>query len=196
MTNLILNESNQKEFEKAMNEEMDKTVSHFERELITIRTGRAHPALVEDIKVEAYGGSSTMRLRDVASISTPEARQIVIQPWDKGVLGDVEKAIMNSDLGVTPINDGNIIRIQLPEMSAGRREELVKILNKKLEESRVAARNVRKDFNNLVRDSKAKKHISEDHATRLTDVLQKITDTYIKKLEGMAERKERDIKII
>jgi ribosome recycling factor len=194
MAHFVVTETNLKDFEKAMSAEMDKTVQHFERELLAIRTGRAHPALVEDIKVEVYG--SLMKLREVASISTPEARQLLVQPWDKGALGDIEKAIKASDLGVNPINDGNVIRIQLPEMSSSRRDELVKILGKKLEEARVAARNVRKDFNNLVRDAKSNKTISEDHSNRLGDVLQKVTDSYIQKLEALADKKEREIKTV
>lgn len=194
MINLKLTDDNIKEFEKAASEEMDKAVKHFERELITIRTGRAHPALVENIKVLCY--NSTMNLKEVASISTPEARLITIQPWDRGIMNDIEKALLNSELGVTPINEGTIIRIRLPEMSAARRDELVKILNKKLEDSRVAIRNVRKDFHNLVRDSFRTKTISEDHERRLGDSLQKITDKFIKTVDDMAQKKETEIKTI
>ena len=193
---LLLNDNNIKEFQKAVTAEMEKSVQHFQRELITIRTGRAHTGLVEDVKVSCYGGTSVMKLKEVASITAPEARLIVIQPWDKGVIGDIEKALSTGDLGITPINDGNLIRIQLPEMSAERREELAKILHKKLEETRVGIRNIRKDFNNHIRDSEKKKHISEDHANRLADELQKITDAFIKQVEQMATKKEQDIKTI
>lgn len=192
MKPLQLSDQNIKEFENALKEEMDKSIKHFERELITIRTGRAHPSLVEDVKVTCYG-STPMRIREVASIATPEARLITISPWDKNILGDIEKAILQSDLGVTPINDGNIIRITLPEMSSQRREELTKILGKKLEETRVSIRNTRKDFNNLIRDALKDKQISEDHSRRLNELLQKITDEYIGKAEQMAERKKQDI---
>lgn len=192
MIDLRLTDQNQKEFEKKIHEEMDKGIKHFERELITIRTGRAHPALVEDVQVTCYG-STPMRIKEIASIATPEARMITITPWDKAVLGDIEKAILQSDLGVTPVNDGTIVRITLPEMSSQRREELAKILNKKLEEARIAIRNVRKEFHNLIRDSKKDKHISEDHERRLNDVLQKITDDFISKVDAMAERKKTEI---
>ena len=134
---LILNDTNQKEFDKKMKEELEKVIKHFERELITIRTGRAHPGLVEDIKVCVRQHTALKRTR---CYHTPEARQIMVAPWDKGVMADIEKAISSSDLGITPINDGNIIRIILPEMSSQRREELSKILAKKLEEARVSAR--------------------------------------------------------
>jgi ribosome recycling factor len=137
-----------------------------------------------------------MRIKDLGTISAPEARTLVIQPWDKGLLGDIEKGISQSDLGVSPVNDGNVIRITLPEMSSQRRDELAKLLGKKLEEARIAVRNIRKDFHNLIRDSEKKKNISEDHGRRLTDSLQQITDTYIKKLEEMADKKEKDIKAV
>ncbi|HEX2978119.1 MAG TPA: ribosome recycling factor [Candidatus Babeliales bacterium] len=193
MITLKLTEQNTKEFEKAMNVEMDKPIKHFERELITIRTGRAHPSLVEDIKVAAYG-NSTMRLKETASITTPEARLIVIQPWDPAVIGDIERALRESELGISPQNDGSgILRVILPEISTARRDELVKVLGKKLEDARISIRNVRKDFHNLVRDSQKAKAISEDHSRRLSDLLQKITDDFIKKAEALAEKKEKEI---
>lgn len=195
MINLKLTDQNQKEFEKVMNQEMDNPVKHFERELITIRTGRAHPSMVEDIKVEAYG-NTTMRLKDIASISTPEARLIVIQPWDPAVIDDIVRALTNSELGVTPQSDGVLIRIVLPEISSARREDLAKILGKKLEDARISIRNVRKDFHNLVRDAQKAKTISEDHARRLSDLLQKITDDFIKKVEVMSEKKEKEIRSV
>ncbi|OQA36089.1 MAG: Ribosome-recycling factor [Candidatus Dependentiae bacterium ADurb.Bin331] len=195
MIELKLNDQNIKEFEKAIQTEMDKPIKHFERELITIRTGRAHPALVEDLKVVCYG-NTTMRLRDTASISAPEARLIVIQPWDPAVLADIERALRESDLGISPQNDGALIRIVLPEISSARRDELVKILGKKLEDTRISIRNVRKDFHNLVRDSQKGKAVSEDHARRLSDLLQKLTDDFIKRAETMSAAKEKEIKSV
>ncbi len=196
MADIILTDNNIKEFETAVNTDMDKPIQHFRRELITIRTGRAHPGLVEDVKVSCYDGTSVMRIRDVATISAPEARIIIIQPWDAGVLADIEKAITASDLGISPVNDGNIIRIVLPEMSSERRGELVKILHKKLEDAKIAIRNVRKDYNNLVRNCEKKKTISEDHKNRLDALLQTITDKHIKELDAMSVKKEQDIKTI
>lgn len=189
---LALTDQNTKEFEKAANHEMDSCIKHFERELITIRTGRAHPSLVEDIKVTCYG-DSVMKLKELGSIAIPEARLIAITPWDKGVLGDIERAIMASDLGVNPVNDGTLIRIQLPELTTERRSELTKVLGKKLEECRIAIRNARKSFHNLIRDSEKDKKISEDHSRRLTDTLQKITDSFIKTAEAMAAKKEAEV---
>jgi ribosome recycling factor len=195
MVELKLNDQNIKEFEKAVTTEMDKPIKHFERELITIRTGRAHPALVEDLKVVCYG-NTTMRLRDTASISAPEARLIVVQPWDPAILADIERALRDSDLGISPQNDGSLIRIVLPEISTARRDELVKVLGKKLEDSRISIRNVRKDFHNLIRDSQKDKSISEDHSRRLSDLLQKLTDDFIKRAETMSTAKEKEIKSV
>jgi len=192
MIELRLTDDNIKQFDNTIKQEMDKCIKHFERELITIRTGRAHPALVEDIKVTVYG-ETPMRIREIGSIATPEARTITITPWDKNVLGEIEKAITQSDLGVSPVNDGTIVRITLPEMSTQRREELGKILSKKCEDARVAIRNVRKDFNNLVRNALKDKQISEDHQRRLNELLQKITDEFIKKCDDMAERNRQEI---
>lgn len=190
--NLKLTDQNTPAFEKAMKEELDKSIKHFEHELLSVRTGRAHPSLVEDVKVNCYGNTA-MRLKETASITTPEARSIIISPWDKAVLGDIEKALTQSDLGITPINDGNIIRINLPEMSTQRREEIAKILAKKLEDTKIAIRNVRRDFNNLVKDSLKDKHISEDHSRRLETLLQKITDEYTKRSDSLAEKKKQEI---
>lgn len=195
MIELKLTDSNIKEFEQVVSSEMDKAVKHFERELITIRTGRAHPALVEGIKFTCYG-DSVMSIKEAASITIPEPRLIVIQPWDQGTIQDIEKALSASDVGLTPVIDGNIIRIRLPEMSTSRRDELVKILGKKTEESRISVRNVRKDFHNLIRDSEKNKSISEDHSRRLSDSLQKLTDKFILSIDQMAQKKENEIKII
>jgi len=195
MKTIKLTENNIKEFEKAVQEEMDKALQHFEKELITIRTGRAHPALVEGIKVVCYGGN-TMNLKELASITTPEARIIVIQPWDTGLMPDIEKAITNSDLGVTPLNDGNILRIRLPEITTARSDELAKILSKKTEESKIAVRNTRRDYMNLIRDAEKAKTISEDHSRRLYDTLQKITDKFTGSVDQMAQKKEAEIKIV
>jgi ribosome recycling factor len=192
MIDLILTDNNAKAFEQALAQEMEKPVKHFERELVGIRSGRAHPSLVEDLMVSCYGGAA-MRLRDIASISTPEARLIVIQPWDMGVLNDIEKALKMSELGVTPVNDGTLIRITIQEMSTQRREELVKILRRKLEDAKVAIRNVRKEFHNLIRDSLKNKTISEDHSRRLTDLLQAKTDSFAERCDGLADKKEKDI---
>lgn len=195
MIDLVLVENESKPFEAAMNAEMTLAIKHFERELIKIRTGRAHTSLIEDILVSCYGGSP-MPLKQVASISAPDARLLIVQPWDKSTLSDIEKAIANSNIGITPLNDGENIKLVLPEMSSSRREELVKILGKKLEECKVAIRNTRKDFNNFIRDAKKDKKVSENFFSRLSDLLQKITDNYIESAEKLSTKKEQEIKAV
>lgn len=189
---IVLKENDSKSLEVAMNQEIDKAVKHFDGELIKIRTGRAHPTLVEDIRVSVYGGEP-MVLKGLAAIAAPEARLITIQPWDESIIPHIEKAIKDSDLGITPATDGKFIRINLPEMSSSRREELIKVLSKKTEEARVAVRNIRKDFNNLIRDGKKDKVISDDFFKRLEELIQKVTDNSIKHLESLAAKKEKEI---
>jgi ribosome recycling factor len=185
-------ENDETSFQKPMEQHMEGPLKHFETELLKIRTGRAHTSLVEDLLVVCYA-QPPAPLKNYAALAAPEARLITIQPWDKTVLADIEKAITSSDLGLTPRNDGNIIRIQLPEISGDRRDQLVKSLHKKLEEARVAIRNTRKDFNNLLRDAKKDKEISENFFNRLEDVLQKVTDKYIAKVDELSKKKEKDI---
>lgn len=191
MIEIAFQEGDSKSFEKLLKEHMEKPLKHYEKELASIRTGRASVALLENIKVDAYG--QMMNLRDVATLSAPDARLLTVQPWDKGTMADIEKAIAESDIGAAPVNDGTIIRIQLPQMSASRRDELVKLLGKKTEECRVSIRNVRKDFHNEVRDADKKHLISEDFAKRLADLLQKNTDLYIEKTDQIHGKKETEI---
>lgn len=195
MIDLILKENESKELEKLLTAETDKSVRHFERELATLRTGRAHTSLVENLIVLAYGGTPTP-LKSLAALSVPESRLIVVQPWDIATIGEIEKAISTSELGITPINDGKIIRLQLPEITKARREELSKQVGKKLEECRIAIRNVRKDFNNLVRDAERSKAISENFSNRLSDVIQKIIDGKIAEAESLAAKKEQELKTV
>lgn len=192
MKELVLVENDTKTFEAAMTAEMDKALKHFEGELIKIRTGRAHVSMVDDLKIIVYGGQ-TMALKGVATLGAPESDLITIQPWDTSIIADIEKAIMTSDLGVKPQNDGGIIRIQLPKMSAARREELVKVLGKKAEDCKIAIRNIRKDFNNIIRDAKKDKTISENFFNRLEDLLQKVTDNFTKKIDTMSEKKQAEL---
>jgi ribosome recycling factor len=195
MKNLVLIENNTKDFEKAMEEEMVKAIKHFEHELVKIRTNRAHTSMVEDLPVSCYG-QAPMPLKNVAALSAPEPKLIVIQPWDPSIIADIERAILNSDLGINPINDGKLIRLQLPEISSSRREELIKLLHKKLEECKIAIRNIRKDFNNLVRDAKKDKTISENFANRLDDLVQKVTDKFTAQAQKLSDNKEKDLKIV
>jgi ribosome recycling factor len=192
MKELVLIENDTKTFETAISAEMDKAIKHFEGELIKIRTGRAHVSMVEDLKIIVYGGQ-TMALKAVATLGAPESDLITIQPWDASIIADIEKAILTSDLGVKPQSDGGIIRIQLPKMSTSRREELAKILGKKAEDCKIAIRNIRKDFNNIIRDAKKDKTISENFFNRLEDLLQKNTDNFTKKTDVMSEKKNVEL---
>lgn len=188
----ITAETNSKDFEIALLPEMEKPIEHLKKELIKIRTGRANPAMLDGIRVACYG--SEMPLKELGIVSAPDARLLVIQPWDKSVIADIEKAILASDLGVNPTNDGEVVRIQLPQMSQERRVELAKVLSKKLEECRTAIRNVRKDFQNAVREAEKSHKISEDFAKRLLVVLQDHTDKHTATAENLAKKKEEEIK--
>lgn len=194
MIEIILTEGAPKPLENAAQEEMTKCIKHFEHELSSLRTGRAHPSMVEDLKVQCYGGETEMPLKSLASITAPEARIIMIQPWDQSVMTDIERALSNSELGVTPQNDGSVIRLVLPEMSSARRDELKKVLGKKLEDCRISIRNVRKHYHNFIRDTQKAKEISEDFAKRLNDVLQKTTDKFIKQSEDLSAKKEVELR--
>jgi len=195
MKDFNLVENDNKSFEEAMKSEMEHPIKHFEKELIKIRTGRANTAMIEDIKVSCYG-QAPMPLKSLAVLGAPDAKLLTIQPWDVSVIGDIEKGIQESDLGVTPDSDGKIIRLRLPDMSSARRDELIKILHKKQEECKVGIRNIRKDFHNIMRDAKKNKAISEDFYNRLEDSLKKVTDVFVKKADDMNHKKEIDLKTI
>jgi ribosome recycling factor len=192
MAEIILVENDIKSFQKPMEAEMDHPFRHFERELAKIRTGRAHTSMIEDILVSCYG-QDAVPLKGLGAVSAPDARLLTVQPWDSSVIPDIEKAIVASGIGITPANDGKVIRLRLPEMSSERREDLIKLLHKKLEECKIAVRNVRKDFKNLITDAKKDKKISENFHNRLADVLQEITDAFIAKAEDLAKKKETEL---
>ena len=170
---------------------MSKAVEALKQDLATIRTGRANPALVERIQVEYYGAPTP--INQLATISVPDARQLVIQPWDRKILTDIEKAIQRSDLGINPNNDGQVIRLVIPPMSEERRRDMVKMLHKKLDEHKVAVRNIRRDAHDKLRDREKKTEISEDELKRNTEKLQKLTDRYIEEMERVGKAKELEI---
>jgi ribosome recycling factor len=193
MISMVLEEGNPKKLETPCKQEMDKAIVHFEKELTAIRTGKAHTSLVDTLKVEAYG--STMQLKELASVAAPDTNIITVQPWDQSVIGDIEKAIATSHLGVNPQVDGHLIRITLPQMTAARREELIKLVGKKAEDAKVAIRNVRKDVLNVIRDSEKKsKTISEDFSKRLSKLLQDITDQYVTQIVALSDKKQGNLK--
>ena len=170
---------------------MNKVLEVMAQDLARVRTGRASVALLEGIKVEAYNAS--MPLPQVASLAAPEPRLLTVQPWDPTLLGDIEKAILKSDLGLTPTNDGKIIRLPIPALTTDRRKELVKVVKKMAEDGKVALRNVRRDANERLKDLKKDKEISEDDAHRAQDEVQKLTDDFIKKVDAQAAEKEKEI---
>ena len=170
---------------------MRKAVEVLKHELATIRTGRAHPGLVEHIMVDYHG--TPVPLNQIASIGIPEARLLVIQPWDKQVLSNVEKAILKSDLGLTPNNDGNIIRLAIPQLTEERRSQLVKVVRKRVEDGRVAVRNVRRDAVEGLRKLKENKEMSEDEQKRAMIRLQQLTDKFIEEIDRIAKSKETEL---
>jgi ribosome recycling factor len=170
---------------------MDKVLESMARDLSRVRTGRASVALLEGIKVDCYGTS--MPLPQVASLAAPEARLLSVQPWDPTVLGDIEKAILKSDLGLNPVNDGKIIRLPIPTLTTERRKDLVKMVKKMEEEAKVALRNVRREANEDFKEMKKEKLLSEDDAHRGQEEVQKVTDDYAKKAEAQAAEKEKEI---
>ncbi|MDZ7699859.1 MAG: ribosome recycling factor [Deltaproteobacteria bacterium] len=182
MIDEILSEQRQK---------MSKTAEALEREFKKIRTGRASTALLEGIKVDCY--ETRMPLEQVATLSAPESRLITIQPWDQSIIGDIEKAILKSELGLTPMNDGNIIRISIPPLTEERRQELAKLAKRMAEDSRISIRNIRRDANEMLKDLKNEKEISEDEAFKGQEEVQKITDDFIKKIDDITAQKEKEI---
>ncbi len=170
---------------------MEKAIEVLKNELATIRTGRASPALVDNVKVDYHGVQ--MPLNQVASISTPEARLIVIQPWERQILSDVEKAILKSDLGLNPNNDGNVVRLVIPQLTEERRNQLVKVVRRRIEEGRVAVRNVRREAQDKLRQMKDSKELSEDEQRRAQNKLQQITDGFIEKIDTIAKDKEAEL---
>lgn len=170
---------------------MQKSIRALQKDFSTIRTGRANPAMFEGLKVSVYG--SEMPLNQVATISIPEPRLVVIQPWDRSNLGEVEKAILKSDLSITPSNDGNLIRLQIPELTEERRKEYVKLAKGKAEECKVAVRNIRRDGNEMVKSLEKDKEITEDESKSTQDKIQKLTDKYIDETQKLTDNKEKEI---
>ena len=170
---------------------MKQSIDVLRKDLTTIRTGRASPGLVENLHVEYYGADTP--LKQLANISAPEARTIVIQPYDRQAMGGIEKAILKSDLGLTPNNDGQAIRLTIPQLTEERRRDLVKVVRKHVEEGRVAVRNVRRESNDHLKDMEKAKTLSADEDKRAQERLQKLTDTYIKQIDDIGHTKESEV---
>ena len=175
---------------KTYAEKMAKTCEHLNAEFTTIRAGRANPHVLDKIAVDYYG--SMTPLQQVGNITVPEARMIQIAPWEKSLIKSIEKAIMASDIGITPSNDGSVIRLVFPELTEERRKEIVKDVRKKGEDAKVAIRNVRRDGNDALKKL-AKTEISEDEIKSMEDELQKLTDKYVKEISDMVEDKSKEV---
>lgn len=172
-------------------ERMEKAVASLDRDFAKLRTGRATTALVDGIKADYYGTPTP--INQMASVAVPDSRTLTIQPWDKGGMAAVEKAILKSDLGLTPINDGKIIRISIPPLTEERRKDLVKVARKYGEEAKVAVRNVRRDANDSLKKAEKDKDITEDELKRATDEVQKLTDKYVGEIDARCAAKEKEI---
>jgi ribosome recycling factor len=173
------------------NEKMNGALEALKKEFASVRTGRASLALLDGITVDYYG--TITPLQQLASLSIPESRQIAIQPWEQRIIPEIEKAIMKSDLGLTPMNDGKMIRINIPVLTEERRKQLVKVVRKRSEEAKVAVRNVRREANDELKKLEKDEHISEDEVKKEQDEIQKVTDSFIKKVDEILGHKEKEI---
>lgn len=182
MTNQVLEQAKEK---------MNKSIAAFTRELASIRAGRANASLLDRITVDYYGAPTP--INQLAGVAVPEARLLVITPYDKSILGEIEKAIMKSDIGITPTNDGSVIRLTIPALTEERRKELVKVVKKEAEEAKVAIRNVRRDANDDLKKLEKNGEITEDDLRGYNDDIQKLTDQFITKIDEVAKDKEKEI---
>lgn len=174
-----------------LEKKMDSSLLLFRKELGTLRTGRASLSILDGVKVPYYGNPAP--LNQVASLAVPESRLITIQPWDPSLIGEIEKAILKSDLGLNPTNDGKIIRIFIPPMTEERRKQLAKVLKKMAEERKIAVRNIRREGNEKFKALQKNKEIAEDDLHRQQEKIQKLTDNYIEKIDDLANKKEKEI---
>lgn len=179
------------EYQKEAQEKMSKTISVYKEELQSIRAGRANPSLLDKITIDYYGQQTP--LKQVGSVSAPEPRLLVIQPWDVSLIPLIEKEILKSDLGLNPSNDGKVIRLIIPQLTEERRKELVKVVKKNGENAKVAIRNTRRDFNEKLKKMEKNKEISEDDRKQAEDEIQKITDKFIEEIDGATKKKEEEL---
>ena len=174
-----------------IDQRMDRTLDAFRRDLSQLRTGRATPSLIENLSVDYYGSATP--LKQIASISAPDARAIMVQPWDRGSLREIEKSLQRSEMGFNPSNDGNVITVPIPPLTNERRQEMVKLLRRKSEDGKVSLRNVRRDGLETLRKMERDKAISQDDNRRAQDQLQKVTDGHTKQIDETASAKEAEI---
>ncbi len=176
---------------KKAEEKMKKSIEATKEDFATVRTGRARPSLLNNVMVDYYGTPTPVN--QMAKVSAPEARLLVIEPWDKSMLGDIERAILKANLGLTPNNDGNLIRINIPQLTEERRKELVKVVREKAEKGKIAIRNIRQDANNELKKLESNGEISEDTYRRGLETIQELTDSYIEKVDELLKDKEAEI---
>jgi len=172
-------------------QQMENAIEAVRREFTSVRTGKASPALLDMVRVDAYG--SKMPINQVATVSAPEPRMLVVQPWDKGLMGDIEKAIRSAELGLNPSNDGNIIRVPIPQLNEERRKELVRLVHKLAEEGRIAIRHARQEANKQIKQAEHDHEIGEDDARRQVDEVQQLTDEHIARIDQLLKAKEEEV---
>lgn len=176
---------------KEMREQMEAAVDAMRREFSGVRTGKATPQLLDTVRVEAYG--SKVPVNQVATVNTPEPRMILVQPWDKSLIPDIERGIQTADLGLNPSNDGNVIRVPIPPLSEERRKDMVRLLHKMAEEGKISVRHARQEANKTIKQQEQDHEISEDEARRQLDTVQEITDEYIARIDEMMAKKEAEV---
>ena len=176
-----------------LQDDMNKVVDALKRELMGVRTGRASPQLVENLPVYVQSYGSNMPMNNLANITAPDARLLIVNPWDKSTIGDIERAIATAGMGFNPSNDGQIIRIPIPPLTGERRQQLVKVVKKEAEEAKVRARGVRRDYNDMIKVSFDDKEITEDEQKRMMDKVQTATDATVKKIDEVTAAKEREV---
>ncbi len=179
------------EVHKKVEEKMQKTISVFKDELKAIRAGRANPALLDRVVVEYYGTPTP--LKQIANVSAPEPRSLLIQPWDSNAISDIEKAILKSDLGLNPSNDGKVIRLSIPQLTEERRKDIIKLLKKVTENAKIAIRNERREANDILKKMEKTSEITEDDLKQSEGEVQKLTDKYVEEIDKLREKKEEEI---
>lgn len=173
--------------------DMDKVIDSLKRDLVAVRTGRASPGLIENVQILVQSYGSTMALRELAGITAPDARLLVVNPWDKGTLHDIERGIASAGLGLNPSSDGQIVRIPIPPLTGERRQALVKVVKKAAEDAKVRVRAVRRDYNELLKTAHDDKDVTDDELKKLMDKVQSVTDAHVKKVDEIAAAKEKEV---
>jgi len=181
------------EYLQSMNDDMNSAVAALEKELTTVRTGRASPQLLENVQVDVATYGAVMPLNQLASVAAPDARLLVVTPWDKSTLSDIEKAIGSSGLGLNPSSDGQIVRVPIPALTGERRQELTKVVRRHGEDGKIRIRNARREYNEVFKGMEADKDISKDELDRLLKQVQSATDEYVTKIDGIVSAKETEL---